>query len=530
MRTEDALAVADVMLQLGDAGEAERRLRDVVAAPPAPARAHALLAHALMMQQRVPEAVDVCERALALHADDAACLTALAEALFARGDLPASERALRRALAVGGPDALRLATLGAVVDHAGRAPEARALYEQAVLDEAGDAAPTALRNLAENFAQAGDRVAALAVYESFLDRFPSALACTGYAQILLRTGRLREGWQQHEFRWFKEPYRSARPRLGGPRGADGPGGQDGPAADGAGLRRHVPVRPLRADAEGARGDGRAVGAGRHAAPRARVRGRRRDRRAARAAPAVRLLRAAHEPAARVRDRARHDSRVRVLRARGRRACRGVGKPDWRRHGPQRGSRLGREPAASQRPVSLGGAVVARALGGRGGRPLALPAEGAAVGRSGGRVECAAAGGSRARVDRLCRNRGGDRATGCRDLRRHVGRASRRRAGAARVGDAARARRLAMARGPRRHAVVPVDAPVPATGAGRLGRGDRPRAGGTRRGRARWRRRNADAGGRARRPANAAAGATPLPDAFPGTAGASARSRKRGTAC
>ncbi len=108
--------------------------------------------------------------------------------------------------------------------------------------------------------------------------FPSRPSLAGhndYAFALLTAGRLVEGWNQYEFRWMRAPLLQLRPGFDRPvwAGQDLAGKVD-PAACRTGLRRHHPVRPLRAAGQGAGRNRSAAGSRRTRTAGARIRGHR----------------------------------------------------------------------------------------------------------------------------------------------------------------------------------------------------------------------------------------------------------------
>ena len=62
----------------------------------------------------------------------------------------------------------------------------------------------------------GEPVAALETLERNLARFPDPSAHYLYGQLLLKTGRLPEGWDQHEFRWLHSQFASDRAHANRP--------------------------------------------------------------------------------------------------------------------------------------------------------------------------------------------------------------------------------------------------------------------------------------------------------------------------
>src|SRR5439155_1584010 len=71
-------------------------------------------------------------------------------------------------------------------------------------------------NLAVAHSDEGRLGESLAIYERHLPNRPTPRGQFGYAGVLLRTGRMREGWSHYEQRWTAEPYRSNRAKYDKP--------------------------------------------------------------------------------------------------------------------------------------------------------------------------------------------------------------------------------------------------------------------------------------------------------------------------
>ncbi len=63
---------------------------------------------------------------------------------------------------------------------------------------------------------AGRTAEAIKLLEVGLPRFPDLRGHIALGPALLTEGRFVDGWAQCEFRWFAEPYASARPHYGKP--------------------------------------------------------------------------------------------------------------------------------------------------------------------------------------------------------------------------------------------------------------------------------------------------------------------------
>ncbi len=127
------------------------------------------------------------------------------------GDLQAAEAHFRSAIAVDAQRAVAWKDLGAALDAQDRRKEAIEASATAVrLDEAQGVRSNSFVNLAIELAADGRLGEAIALHERMLPDRPFPYGHLAYAQALLKAGRLREGWEQYEFRFLCEPLLSAR--------------------------------------------------------------------------------------------------------------------------------------------------------------------------------------------------------------------------------------------------------------------------------------------------------------------------------
>jgi len=212
---DDGIALAflagSIALREGDARRAEDRMRAVLAREPDHPPALLTLAIALYAQRRLAEAAAAFAKALAVNPGTFEAAHMLANVEFERGDLPTAEAMLRRAIAIDPVQAVAWKDLAAVLTRADRHDEAlQAAAEAWTHDrEHGDACG-AFANYAISLRDAGRLDEALALLAASLPRHPGPDGQYTYGVALLTAGRLREGWDQYEFRWLKEPLRALR--------------------------------------------------------------------------------------------------------------------------------------------------------------------------------------------------------------------------------------------------------------------------------------------------------------------------------
>ena len=187
---------------VGTSSDAEACMRRVVLAEPDSAESHVGLAVVLAAGKRFDEAIASYERALELAPDHKHALINLGICHLSQGNLDKAEVWLRRAT-TGHPRSaaawLHLATALFRQDQA----EAFAAYERAEsLEAAGDVGVDTFINYGNALQNADRTMEALELYERNLPRRPHAIGYGHYSMALLASGRLSEGWNHYESRWF----------------------------------------------------------------------------------------------------------------------------------------------------------------------------------------------------------------------------------------------------------------------------------------------------------------------------------------
>jgi choline-sulfatase len=176
-----AHARAEIELELGDAEQAERLAREVIAAQPHHAEGYLVLGEALELQGRTRDAVAAYEEAARTNPNETASLVALARISEAAGELDAAERRYREALDSNAPSADAALRLAALYYDRGLTSDARAtLSEVGLLDAAG---LDALIRLTRAEAKAGYRADALDRLERALEREENEQLAAVYAEL-----------------------------------------------------------------------------------------------------------------------------------------------------------------------------------------------------------------------------------------------------------------------------------------------------------------------------------------------------------
>ncbi|ASG21013.1 tetratricopeptide repeat protein [Nitrospirillum viridazoti] len=197
----DALSnLGALRLAQGDAAEADRLFQAGLALAP---RDAALLDNrgiALKSLGRLAEAADHHRQAIAANPNHTNAYSNLGVCLTEQGDLQGARRCLERAVALAPGSADSWHNLGKVHEGLGDGPAAIQAYRHAV---AADAAHRpAWINLGTILDHTGDSMGALAAYDAGLALAPNdAKIRWNRSQVLLKLGRLAEGWAEAEWRW-----------------------------------------------------------------------------------------------------------------------------------------------------------------------------------------------------------------------------------------------------------------------------------------------------------------------------------------
>lgn len=190
---------------------AESYMRKAVAADPEDWETHYGLGTVLHGQQKVLEAIESFERALALSPDNPHCLASLVNCQLDAVPGSRGEIVARHAVAVQPESATAWTNLAITLIFKERFEEAIEAFEQAqkLESESGRETDEHL-NIAICLRDIGRTGEAIELYERRLPLLPSIGVHGHYAVALLTAGRLVEGWSQYEYRWSQDPLRSLR--------------------------------------------------------------------------------------------------------------------------------------------------------------------------------------------------------------------------------------------------------------------------------------------------------------------------------
>jgi len=197
--------------------EAARWMREAVARDDDDWATHFGRAITLRALKRPAASRQAFERVLELKQDDPHAISNLVACDVELGHLDRAERYARHGVELDPASSSAVVDLAIVLCEQQNYSDAVAAFERA--DELGFASADA-RDESVNYAicllRAGKARQAIAMMENKLRQHPSSALHAHYALALLISGRMREGWDQYEFRWLQEPLLSWRPKLAKP--------------------------------------------------------------------------------------------------------------------------------------------------------------------------------------------------------------------------------------------------------------------------------------------------------------------------
>jgi len=202
---------------LGRMEEAEAWMRKAVAHDWNAWEPHFNLAVVLEAQKQTREALESYQRSIEINPRDFECHIGLGRCHFDIAEFVAAEAQFRAAVSLDDKRAVGWEHLSTAIGRQGRYEEALSAIDFAhklVVANADEA--DSYVGLASALSEAGRRDEALSLHASNLGERPSENANYAYSHLLLKSGKLREGWHFHEFRWLVAPQVSLRLQCGLP--------------------------------------------------------------------------------------------------------------------------------------------------------------------------------------------------------------------------------------------------------------------------------------------------------------------------
>jgi Flp pilus assembly protein TadD len=207
--------LAFVLCQQGRYAEAEPLLRRLVGLKPGEPATLQMLGIVLHQLARHDEARQLMMQAIELRPTDAECHSHLAAVLAAQGRMAAAVSSCAEACRLEPDDPIRHYNLGNAL-HADRRHADAAESFRAAIRRRPDFAD-AYSNLGVVLREMGDCAGAIAACRHALELVPDdADVHANLGHWLLLTGRLEEGWQEHEWRLKQKPSPIRLPNIGKP--------------------------------------------------------------------------------------------------------------------------------------------------------------------------------------------------------------------------------------------------------------------------------------------------------------------------
>lgn len=189
---------------LGEAAKAQIAYRNALKLDNRSFTAAHHLGRLLINLESAEAAIGHLKQALEINPTSEAALCDLGAAQLALKDFANAEDSLRRTLALRHNFIPALINLGRCLREQFRPEEAVDLFQSAVKSDANSS--DAVTSLASALADVGRTEQALAVLDQFLRNHPDHVAChQTKALALLRAGKLREGFEEYEWRFFPSP-------------------------------------------------------------------------------------------------------------------------------------------------------------------------------------------------------------------------------------------------------------------------------------------------------------------------------------
>lgn len=201
----------------GDLENCERWMRLALEDKPDDWTAHFGLGTAFHALKKSEQGRSCFERALELNPDDPYCIANLLGCEMSLGRVEVSESLARRAVEIDSASAVAWSNLGAVLDHQDRYVEAIAAFQKAeeISENAGEVQYDFV-NFVVCLFRDGRTNEGIEFLENRLREYPSVMAHSHYALMLLLAGRTDEGFDQYEFRWLDGPLKATRSNFSKP--------------------------------------------------------------------------------------------------------------------------------------------------------------------------------------------------------------------------------------------------------------------------------------------------------------------------
>ena len=189
--------------------EAERCFRDAAGLAPEDAHLWLNLGLTLGEQDRIKDSLDALRRAVGLASGMAEAHYALANAYRDAGQMETAEASYRRALDIDAEFTDACTNLGAVLLLSGRAADAVPHFKRAAELNPGNV--DVHQNLVKAYLNAEQADDAVATYQDLASNHPDdGEIHAQYGICLLLTGRLKQGFQEYEWRWKTDAFASER--------------------------------------------------------------------------------------------------------------------------------------------------------------------------------------------------------------------------------------------------------------------------------------------------------------------------------
>lgn len=197
-------------LRLQRPAEAEAHFRNAAAVNPDSEEAYVAMANLLEMRGALPAQASDFEQHLSRWPKNYNGLMLLAACRFHQNDREGGTAAFREAISVDPTRSRAWWNLGVVLGHDEQYAEGLKALQRAFEIDTANGESESVLNFATALREDGRHEEALKLLERDLVRNPDPREHWLRSVFLLEAGRFTEGWEEHEFRWMREPLASAR--------------------------------------------------------------------------------------------------------------------------------------------------------------------------------------------------------------------------------------------------------------------------------------------------------------------------------